>query len=132
MKRPQPGWRALACLNKKFGHWRVHHMSRSWLVAACAAFVVIVGGRISAAAEPMEVETSYYLGESKMTTPDGKLIRTSVSLVKRLVNKKESRIEEYVLTVSEKDSKAFVATLTVKGSKFTVSEKSESFTGEGE
>ena len=107
-------------------------MSRSWLVAAYAAFVVLMGGRSSAAAEPMEVETSYYLGESKMTTPDGKLIRTSLSLVKRVVNKKESRIEEHVLSVSDKDSKAFVVTLEVKGSRFTVSERSKSFTGEGE
>ena len=107
-------------------------MSRSWLVAAYAAFVVLVGGRSSAAAEPMEVETSYYLGESKMTTPDGKLIRTSLSLVKRVVNKKESRIEEHVLSVGEKESKAFVVTMDVKGSKFTMSEKSGSFTGDGE
>jgi hypothetical protein len=80
----------------------------------------------------MEVETSYYLGESKMTTPDGKLIRTSLSLVKRVVNKKESRIEEHLLSVSEKDSKAFVVTLAVKDSKFTVSEGSGAFAGEGE
>ena len=107
-------------------------MSRSWLVAAYAAFVVLMGGRSSAAAEPMEVETSYYLGESKMTTPDGKLIRTSLSLVKRVVNKKESRIEEHVLSVGEKESRAFVVTMDVKDSKFTVSEKSGSFTGAGE
>lgn len=107
-------------------------MSSSYLVAACAVFVVILGGRISAAAEPMEVETSYYLGESKMTTPDGKLLRTSLSLVKRVVNKKESRIEEHVMTVTERDSRAFVAIFAVKDSKFTVTEKSESFTGEGE
>jgi hypothetical protein len=80
----------------------------------------------------MEVETSYYLGESKMTTPDGKLIRTSLSLVKRVVNKKESRIEEHVLSVSEKDSKAFVVTFAVKDSTFTVSERSGAFAGEGE
>ena len=107
-------------------------MSRTWFVAVYAVFVVTMAGRSSSAAEPTEVETSYYLGESKMTTPDGKLIRTSLSLVKRVVNPKESRIEEHVLSVTEKDSKAFVVTLAVKGSRFTVSEKSAAFTGEGE
>jgi hypothetical protein len=88
--------------------------------------------RPASAAQPAETETSYYLGESKMTTPDGKLIRTSLSLVKRVLNKTAGRIEEHVLSINEKDSKAFVVTLEVKDSKFTVSEQSKSFTGEGE
>src|SRR5262249_21119969 len=108
-------------------------MSRRCLLAVCAVGMTLtVGDGLLHAAEPMQVETSYYLGESKMTTPDGKLIRTSLSLVKRVVNEKESRIEEHVLSVGEKDSKAFVVTLEVKGSKFTVSERSGSFTGDGE
>jgi hypothetical protein len=103
------------------------------LVAVCAAFLVVAGAsRTSPADEPREVETRYYLGESKMTTPEGKLLRTSLSLVKRVVNPKASRIEEYVLSVDEQASKAFVVTLEVKGAKFTVSDQSKSLTGEGE
>jgi hypothetical protein len=107
-------------------------MLMSWFVAAYAALVVVGGGRTSSGIEPIEVETTYYLGESKMTTPDGRLIRTSLSLVKRVVNKEERRIEEHVLSISEKDSKLFTVTMSVKDSEFTISEQSGSFTGEGE
>jgi hypothetical protein len=103
------------------------------LVAVCVvAFILTEGDRRMHAAEPTEQETTYYLGESRMMSPDGKIIRTSLSLVKRVVSKKDSRIEEHVLSVGEKDSKAFVATLAVKDAKFSVSEKSGSFTGDGE
>ena len=116
-----------------FGYRENRNMSRVCVVAAClVGLALTVSGRPMDAAEPMKVETTYYLGESKMATPDGKLIRTSLSLVKRVVNKKESRIEEHVLSVGEMESKAFVVTMDVKGSKFTMSEKSGSFTGDGE
>jgi len=87
---------------------------------------------VSRAEDKPAVEASYFLGESKMSTPDGKLVRTSLSLVKRLVNQSDSRIEEHVLSINEKDVKAFVVVLEVKGKKFTVTERSNSFTGEGE
>jgi hypothetical protein len=77
-------------------------------------------------------ETTYYFGESRMTTPDGKPIRTSLSLVKRVVNPNESRIEEHVLSITDKESKAFVAIMEVKGKKFTMTERSNAFTGDGE
>jgi hypothetical protein len=67
-----------------------------------------------------------------MSTPDGKLVRTSLSLVKRVVSKKDNQIEEYVLSVDEKDSKAFAVTMEVKGSKLIVAERSGAFSGEGE
>lgn len=96
-----------------------------------AGWVVVAACGLAGADEPA-VETRYYLGESKMTTPDGKLVRTSVSLVKRVVSQKDGRIEEHVLSVGEKESKAFVVVLEVTGSKFAVSERSKAFTGEGE
>jgi hypothetical protein len=77
-------------------------------------------------------EATYYFGESKMTTPDGKPIRTSLSLVKRVVNPNESRIEEHVLTITDRESKAFVVVMEVKGKKFTMTERSNAFTGDGE
>jgi hypothetical protein len=78
------------------------------------------------------VEASYFLGESKMTTPDGKPIRSSLSLVKRLVNQTDSRIEEHVLSINERDTRAFVVVQEVKGHKFTMTERSNAFSGEGE
>jgi hypothetical protein len=78
------------------------------------------------------VEASYFFGESKMTTPDGKPIRTSLSLVKRVVNQPDSRIEEHVLSINERDTKAFVVLMEVKGNKFTLTERSNAFSGEGE
>src|SRR5262249_27673701 len=66
-------------LTRTFGHKEVRKMSRRCLVAVCGVGMTLtVGDGLLHAAEPMQVETSYYLGESKMTTPDGKLIRTSL------------------------------------------------------
>jgi len=107
-------------------------MSRYGLIVACVLGIAFAASRRSPAAEPVEVETTYYLGESRMSIPDGKLVRTSLSLVKRVVSRKDNRIEEHVLSVDERDSKVFVVTLEVKGSSFIVSERSGAFTGEGE
>jgi hypothetical protein len=87
---------------------------------------------IAVAQDKAAVEASYFLGESKMTTPDGKPIRTSLSLAKRLVNKADSRIEEHVLSINERDTRAFVVVQEVKGNKFTMTERSNAFSGEGE
>jgi hypothetical protein len=85
-----------------------------------------------AAGEPPAPVATCYLGESTMTTPDGKPIRTTLSLVKRVVNEAAGRIEEHVLSVNERNSKAFVVTMEVSGNHYTISEKSGAFTGEGE
>lgn len=108
-------------------------MSRCYpIVVWVAGLILAVGDCRLRAAEPAETETAYYLGESKMTTADGKPVRTSLSLVKRVVKRKDGRIEEHVLSLGEKESKAFVVTLEVKDTKFTVSEKSGAFSGSGE
>jgi hypothetical protein len=108
-------------------------MRRLVNAGACAVMILaVLGSRFASAAGPAQPESTYYLGESKMTTADGKPIRSSISLVKRVVDKDASQIVEHVLTINEKESKAFVTTLVVKGSRFTISEQSGSFTGEGE
>ena len=108
-------------------------MSSFRLFAVVTISLLLSASRYPAYAyDSPDVTTTYYMGESKMTLADGTLIRTSISLVKRVVNKKDSRIEEHVLSVDERESKAFVVTLEVKGAKFTVSEKSGAFNGEGE
>src|SRR6516165_7057704 len=111
-------------LSNPFGHSRDRSMSRHGLIVACVLGIAFSASRRSPAAEPVEVETTYYLGESRMSIPDGKLVRTSLSLVKRVVSRKDNRIEEHVLSVDERDSKVFVVTLEVKGSSFIVSERS--------
>ena len=70
-----------------------------------------------------------FIPKCRRKTLYGELRRHLGDVFRKLAQQKESRIEEYVLTVSEKDSKAFVATLAVKGSKFTVSEKEVSDAG---
>lgn len=108
-------------------------MVRYCLLAAWAVGLTLTeGGQRAPADEPAEAVTTYYLGETKMMSPDGKLLRTSLSLVKRVVDQKAGRIEEHVLSVGEKESKAFVATLEVRGARFAVSERSGAFTGDGE
>jgi hypothetical protein len=98
-----------------------------------SGLLALVGPALAAhAADKPAPETSYYLGESKMCTPDGKVIRTSLSLVKRVVSPAEGRIEEHVLSIGEKEARAFVVIMDVKGAKFTMSERSDAFTGEGE
>jgi hypothetical protein len=78
-------------------------------------------------------QTDYFLGDSKMSTPSGQVLRTTLSLVKRVVNPAENRIEEHVMSIDEKSpASAFVVIFDVKGSKFTMTEKSSAFTGEGE
>jgi hypothetical protein len=78
-------------------------------------------------------QVDYFLGESRMTTPTGKHIRTTLSLVKRIVSEADGRIEEHVLSIDEKNAaRPFIVVMQVKDSKFTVTERSKSFTGEGE
>ena len=104
--------------------------SRTALFAVLLSLATVP--RAEAADERPAAESRYFLGESKMMTPDGKLVRTSLSLVRRVVNQADSRIEEHVLSVGDKETKAFVVVMAVKGRKFTVTERSESFSGEGE
>jgi hypothetical protein len=84
-------------------------------------------------AQDKSPQVEYFLGESRMMTPAGKPFRTTLSLVKRVVNQADSKIEEHVLSIDENNAtKAFVVVMEVKGSKFTMTEKSKAFTGEGE
>src|SRR5262245_6879787 len=100
------------------------------LLAAALLGALSTPGRADEKPSPT---VDYFLGESKMFTPAGKHIGTSLSLVKRIVSRAEGRIEEHVLSVRDDGSaRSFVVVLVVKGNKFTMSEKSKSFEGEGE
>lgn len=86
-------------------------------------------GRAGAKAAPT---VEYFVGESRMMTPAAKPVGSSLSLVKRIVNPAENRIEEHVLSVREGAApKTFVAVLEVKGNKFVISESGKAFEGIG-
>jgi hypothetical protein len=90
-------------------------------------------GPVSRAEDPPTVTTQYFLGESKMLTPDGRVIRTTLSLVKRVLKPAENKVEEHVLSADEKTpAKAFVVVLDVAGNKFTLADQSKTYSGDGE
>jgi hypothetical protein len=87
------------------------------------------------AADGPATKATYYLGESKVMTADGKSLGNMVMLVKRELRPAESRIIETVLMVSSRRDepiKEYLTVLTVKGSRFTMREQSGAFSGSGE
>src|SRR5437660_88438 len=89
-------------------------------------------GTAARADDKPETTTQYFLGESKMVTPEGRAIKTSLALVKRVLKPAENKIEEHVLSIDEKSpAKSFVVVLTVTGNKFTLTDDSKTFTGDG-
>jgi len=98
-----------------------------------AAALVGIAGATARADEKLAPTVDYFVGESKTTSPDGKPIRTTLSLVKRVVTPADNRIEEEVLSVTANGpARLFVTILEVNGNKYTVTEKSKAFEGEGE
>jgi len=78
---------------------------------------------------------TYYLGESRVMTADGKPLGSLVSLVRREVKPAESKIVETVLMVSSRPGepiKEYVAVFSVAGSTFTVKEQGGAFAGDGD
>ena len=89
---------------------------------------------IFAQSNPTPVEqTTYFLGEVKMTSPSGQPYGSSISLVKRLLKPAENKIVESVLSVDPKQpAREYTTIFDVKGSKFTVKDEEGTFAGEGE
>ena len=58
----------------------------------CVALLIAFASS-SIADEKPAIQSEYYLGESKMMTPTGQVVRTGLSLVKRVLNRTENRIE---------------------------------------
>jgi hypothetical protein len=107
-------------------------MRFGFLSTLISVLTFIPTAEVRAQDKPVGV-TEYYLGESKMALPTGQVVRTTLSLVKRVSDPMKSKIEEHVLAIySKAPPKAYVVTFVVKGSTFTVSEKSKSFAGKGE
>jgi hypothetical protein len=96
--------------------------------------LTLIAATLLAAAGPASKAT-YYLGESKVATADGKPLGNMVMLVKRELRPAESRIIETVLMVSSRRAepiKEYLTVMAVKGSRFTMREQSGAFSGSGE
>jgi len=99
-------------------------------------FLLILGmvALLTAAGPAPEDETTYFLGESRVTAPDGKYLGSMVELVKRELRPSEGKIYEHVAVIDPRypQSKKFVAVCEVKGTTFAMTEQEKSFTGDGE
>jgi hypothetical protein len=85
------------------------------------------------AADPPPATTDYFVGESRMTTPDGKPVRSTITLVKRELRPADGHVVETVATVpAEGPVREFVTVLMVTKNKFTLTVEGDGLTGEGE
>ena len=86
-------------------------------------------------AAPPEAKAAYYLGEWKVTTPEGRSVGNLVALVKRETIPAESRIVETVLVLSSnrgEASREYVFNCAVTGASFALKEQGGAITGKGE
>jgi len=78
-------------------------------------------------------QVSYYLGEVKMSSPDGRPYGSSLSLIKRTLKPSENKIVEQVASIDPREpTKEYTTVFDIKGSKFTVKDEEGTFAGEGE
>jgi hypothetical protein len=93
--------------------------------------LILAAASLAIAQDPKPDTTTYYLLESVMSTPAGKALGTSVSLVKRVTQPAKGTIEETVLSLRGTDpAREFVTLIRPQGSKLTIS--GEGFDGAGE
>ena len=87
------------------------------------------------AANPGAAKATYYLGESRVTTPDGRPVGHLVLLVKREQFPAQAKIVETMLMLSSnprEPATEYVSIFTVEGSTFQMKEQGGSFAGKGE
>jgi hypothetical protein len=76
-------------------------------------------------------DTRYYLVEGTMTLPDGRRAGTTLSLVKRSVDREAKRIEETVLSLrGEEPAREFVTVITPGAGKAAISSPAAGMSGE--
>ena len=76
-------------------------------------------------------ETNYYLVEGAMHLPNGRRIGTSVSIVKRVVDREAGKIEETVLSLRGKEpAQEFVTVIRPEGESAKISSPEGVFSGE--
>jgi len=103
------------------------------LASVIFLFVCSLGSIYAQTKGASEEQNTYFLGESKMTSPTGQPYGTTLSLIKRTVKPEENKIIEQVISINQREAaKEFIAIFDVRGSKFTMAEQGGGFTGEGE
>ncbi len=100
-------------------------------------FALIVATCLAAepAQAPAQASATYYLGESNVTTPDGKSLGNLVTLIKREQFPAQGKIVETMVLVSSnrrEPATEYVSVWVVEGSNFRVKEQSNAFSGKGE
>ncbi len=76
-------------------------------------------------------ETNYYLVEGAMSLPDGRRVGTSVSIVKRVMDRDAGKIEETVLSLRGKEAaQEFVTVIKPEGEHAKIASVDGGFSGE--
>ncbi|MEP7083461.1 MAG: hypothetical protein ABI854_01895 [Betaproteobacteria bacterium] len=103
--------------------------TRYFVAGLVAVSFVAAASRVYAADE----RVTYFLGEVRMSTPAGRLVATTLSLVRRALTPDENRMVEVVASIdSTKPTKEFTTVFEVQGSRFVMKDAEGAFTGAGE
>ena len=101
-----------------------------------AAWVFLLGIALASTAPLVvaaEDQTAYFLGEVRISAPNGQVVGNSLSLVKRTLKPVENRIIEVVASIDlSKPAKEFTTVFEVDGSRFVMKDAEGTFTGSGE
>ena len=88
------------------------------------------------AVEPTDkATTAYYKGAVTVHLADGRAVPGGATYVKRTLDPSKSTITELVVQAASRPGekpREFVVTMKVEGARFTMTERSKSFTGDGE
>ena len=96
-----------------------------------AAGLLLLLVSLAAAQTTPEANTTYYLGEVKMSSPTGRPFGSSISLVKRSIFPAENKIVEIVASIETREVKEYTTVFEIKGSDFTVKDQEGTFSGGG-
>lgn len=94
-------------------------------------FILILSFNSQVFAENID-KTTYYIGESKMTSPQGIPYGSSISLIKRTILEKENKIIEDVISLDlKRPCSEFITIFDVKENNFKISDNKKTFSGDG-
>jgi len=111
----------------------MHRLKLLYWTSLIFLFVCSLGSIYSQTKSTSEEQITYFLGESKMTSPTGQPYGSTLSLIKRTVKPEENKIIEQVISINQREpTKEYIAIFDVRGSKFKMKEQGGGFTGEGE
>lgn len=78
-------------------------------------------------------KTNYYIGESKMTSPEGTPYGSSISLIKRTISPDKNQITEDVISIDKRSNpREFITVFSIgKNNQFNISDNEKTFSGKG-